>query len=843
MPASQLKRLKASLREQGITGPQKSKKQKNAQRSRPSSEKIERSAALEKIRDSFNPFELRQAPRPVKFASVSSKPANGTTGRYKDVLHRPGVARSAGEEMRRATLLPEVQRRNRVGGVVDRRIGEGDVDMTPEEKAAQRFVRAQQKRKGAALFDLENSDNEDAGGALLTHGGRNVAELQADDFKDDVSDASDADDLLSRKRARFDDDGNDDPDGNDQEPNRKKSKKEIMEEVIAKSKFHKYERQKAKEDDEDLREELDKGTEDIIALLNGRPPTKTALPAPETSSNGPVMNPDRQRLLDGMDRDTADKEYDTRFRQLAQDTRAKPSERTKTEEEKAAEEAQRLKELEDKRTKRMNGEVVSDDEEDIGQQEADADARDDGEDEDIVDEAEAFGLATQEHVKKSNKDKIVLDEEDDFALDEDLVASGSDVELSESDEDSSIDDSDDAEITDDEEDEFVQDILGDKKSTSEQSSKAAVQSIGLAFTYPCPRSHEELLQVITPTSIEELPTVIKRIRALYHPSLSASNKESMADFAESLVDHLVWMGNEKQSLTVAEQVIRHLHSLSRTYPVEIATAFRKNLQKFYERDSIEAGDLLILTAIGSIYPTSDQFHPVVTPAMTLIARYIGLHRATTQEMHTIGALLIKLALQYQRLSKRYIPEAVRYTYQAFSKPSSLSATNRTAHLENLITMAELWRDKTAFIQIFDPFVPLLTKMTAKGELQTLKILLRAARLRLRPLELHHHKPLAIRTSIPKFEEGFNPDKHYDPDKERSESKKLQKEYKRERKGALRELRKDANFLAREQLREKKERDAAYDKKYKRLIAEIQGQEGHEAKEYEREKKARKRAKK
>ena len=94
-------------------------------------------------------------------------------------------------------------------------------------------------------------------------------------------------------------------------------------------------------------------------------------------------------------------------------------------------------------------------------------------------------------------------------------------------------------------------------------------------------------------------------------------------------------------------------------------------------------------------------------------------------------------------------------------------------------------------------------------------------------------------SIPKFEESYNPDKHYDPDRERTELSKLKAEHKRERKGALRELRKDANFIARESLREKKERDAQYEKKYKRLVAEIQGEEGREGNLYEREKRMRK----
>jgi nucleolar protein 14 len=134
-------------------------------------------------------------------------------------------------------------------------------------------------------------------------------------------------------------------------------------------------------------------------------------------------------------------------------------------------------------------------------------------------------------------------------------------------------------------------------------------------------------------------------------------------------------------------------------------------------------------------------------------------------------------------------------------------------------------------------------MSVDKTLEKLQRLLGNAQLGRRPLELHHHRPLAIKTYIPKFEESFNPDKHYDPNKERAEAAKLRAEYKRERKGAMRELRKDAKFIARESLREKKERDSAYEKKYKRLVAEIQGEEGMEANAYERERQRRKKVKK
>jgi nucleolar protein 14 len=171
--------------------------------------------------------------------------------------------------------------------------------------------------------------------------------------------------------------------------------------------------------------------------------------------------------------------------------------------------------------------------------------------------------------------------------------------------------------------------------------------------------------------------------------------------------------------------------------------------------------------------------------------------------------------------------------------------------------ADTWTGKSAFLETFGQAASVLKHLgskTCRSQLPTalneriekLQVkfdrMLKVAQLSRRNVELHHHRPLAIKTYVPKFEETFDPDKHYDPDRERAELAKLKKEHKKERKGALRELRKDANFMAREKLRIKKAKDEAYEKKYKRLVAEIQSEEGREANAYEREKSARKRAK-
>ena len=116
---------------------------------------------------------------------------------------------------------------------------------------------------------------------------------------------------------------------------------------------------------------------------------------------------------------------------------------------------------------------------------------------------------------------------------------------------------------------------------------------------------------------------------------------------------------------------------------------------------------------------------------------------------------------------------------------------------------------------------LIGKQHATKTQSKLKGLLDEARLARKPLRLHNHRPLAIKMSIPLFEESYNPDKHYDPDRDRAEFSKLKAEHKRERKGALRELRKDSAFMARETLRQRKEKDAEYEKKQRRLLAAIQ----------------------
>lgn len=797
---------------------------------------------------------------------------------------------------------------------MDRRFGENDPMMTPEERALERFVKEKQRgSKKDSLFDLEDAEEDEQ----LTHFGESLSfdnPGSPDDFNEVDLGHSDDDQANGhaeerpRKRRRLSDTDSSEEASVEQDRGRlerPKTKKEVMEEVIAKSKLHRYERQQVKEDDDDLRAELDKGLPDLFALMRGRPrsPQPSAAPPPQGSD----MNPDRLALLNGKDRSQADKEYDERLRQMAMDQRAKPTVRTLTDEEKLQQEAQKLKDLEERRLRRMRGET-EDNESDSNEITEEVP----GEDNLDQNEENIFGLGPGLLGQHRNR-HLDVEDEDDFLIEDDLVASESDVDLS-GDNGSDASKSESSDGSD--EQEFVQGLLSKEDAGREGLSfskgqdgvpKANGVADDLAYTYKCPETHGELLNITEFIAIQDLPTVVQRIRALYHPKLAAENKSKLGRFATVLVDHISYLACQPDHppCIILEALIRHIHSLAKTFPEEIGRAFRTHLRSFDEDrpTAPTPGDLIILTAIASVFPTSDHFHQVVTPAMLCMTRYLGQEVPQSLSDLATGTYISTLCLQYQRLSKRYVPEVVNYVLNAVwalcpvkpkhlpglfphhrlpdslrirstsdaigertqlsfwdvvCAPQSTEANDQSikvvlieTHIAIIETMAELWAKKSAFCEAFAIIYSALRFLQKTGklndktreELRTVahkvhEQLIQSLSAR-QPLRLHNHRPLAIKTSIPKFEESYNPDKHYDPDRDRAEMSKLKAEHKRERKGALRELRKDANFIARESLKEKKEKDSAYEKKYKRLVAEIQGEEGRESKTYEREKRMRK----
>ncbi|KAL9623216.1 MAG: hypothetical protein Q9160_002531 [Pyrenula sp. 1 TL-2023] len=893
MAPSQLKQLKASLRDQGLVGPSRSKKQKKQSangRNDDARRKARRNAALESIRESFNPFEVKAPARKAKFDVTSSQNVG------KPLQRKPGITKGLGEERRRETLLTEMRRRHKVGGILDRRFGENDPTMTPEQRAAERFAReSERKSRKSNVFNLEDDDD----GIQLTHQGQTISfenESRNDDFaeSDVTGSESEVDSDRPKKRRRMSEvalSAAEEKEDDALPLERKKSKQEVMKEVIAKSKLHKYERQQAKEDDDELRRELDKGLPDFLeAMRNHKPPGQP----PQPTNDDVLTHPDRRAQINGKEHDQLDEEYNEQVRQMALDKRSKPSSRTKTDEERAEEEADRLRELERKRLQRMRGDPESSEDE--------LESPETHEDEADLDDAEVFGL--RQNAGASRVPERDVEDEDEFVIDDELVANDSEAEISVSNPSS---DASDAQSlgSDGEDDEFINGLsLPENDQTVEETRAKNTINGDLAYTFPCPRSLNELLEAMQKTNDNDIPTVVQRIRALHHPKLGSANTEKCKKFTAVLVEYISHLAERtpRPPFTVIEALIRHVHSLAKSYPDIVGVSVRAHLTIVAEERPLKLRpcDLILLTAVSTIFPTSDHFHSVVTPSFLTIARYLGQSSVQSLGNAATGIYCCSLALKYQTTSKRYVPEVMNYllstlmhlapaktetgTYPIpYRRPSSeLNIRNRSKphssglrfwtilEVENnedeakadllqsalllLNLAADLWKQKSAFIEMIQPAIIILTHLQSGPCKSILPKLLNdqidhtrthvlrlfnAASTSRQPLYLHNHRPLPIKTSFPKFDPAFNPTRHADPDRERANINKLRAEHKRERKGAMRELRKDANFIARESLREKKEKDEAYEKKFKKLREEIQAEEGKEKNEYEREKRKRK----
>lgn len=100
--------------------------------------------------------------------------------------------------------------------------------------------------------------------------------------------------------------------------------------------------------------------------------------------------------------------------------------------------------------------------------------------------------------------------------------------------------------------------------------------------------------------------------------------------------------------------------------------------------------------------------------------------------------------------------------------------------------------------------------------------------------LQSHKPIPIASYVPKFESSKSSYlRKSDPDHERAAASKLRYQFKQERKGAIRELRKDARFLSSVKQKEQQEKDRAYADRMNKVFSSLESERA-EQKKLERE---------
>jgi nucleolar protein 14 len=190
------------------------------------------------------------------------------------------------------------------------------------------------------------------------------------------------------------------------------------------------------------------------------------------------------------------------------------------------------------------------------------------------------------------------------------------------------------------------------------------------------------LQITKDVPAQDLPTVIQRIRALHHPRLHSDNKTKLGRFAAVLVEHVAYMAEQDDHppFAILENVLRHIHSLAKSHPESVCMAFRARLREMStERPlNLQPGDLVILTGIATIFPTSDHFHAIATPAHLCLARYLGQGPVNTLADFATGTYAATLYLQYQSISKRYMPEFINYILNTLSHLSPAAPKTETS---------------------------------------------------------------------------------------------------------------------------------------------------------------------
>uniref|UniRef100_A0A667ZA93 NOP14 nucleolar protein homolog (yeast) n=1 Tax=Myripristis murdjan TaxID=586833 RepID=A0A667ZA93_9TELE len=839
----------------------------------------------DKVRKTKTSAEIKNNPFEVK---INRKKFDVLGRKSKHDVGLPGVSRSKANNKRKDTLLKEYKQKSKSNKFIDRRFGEYDPKMAPEDKILQRFALERQRvHEKKDMYNL-NEDEE------LTHYGQSLAEIEKFHDVVDSDDEPEEKGLLSAEltASHFGGGGGllrKKTSGEQEEESQKaKSRQELIEELIQKSKKEKRERQVQKEEAQELTEKLDQEWKSIQALMAHKAPK--------------ADHADKQEQKPKLD------EYDMMVRELGFEMKAQPSEKLKTPEELAREETERLQKLEADRLRRMMGEVAED-----GAPSHSHMSADDLNDGFILDKEDKKTLAYEVRGSDDNEDEDEDDEEGESGEEEEdkeEEEEGEEEEEEEEEEGSSEEedghsdlDSEQESEEEEKEEQEKQSGTKPKKSLTKEEMKAQQEAAKaeLPYTFRAPETYSDLKDLLHGHSPDNQRLIVARTQKCNHPSLAVGNKLKLQKLFGFLLEYVGELASRSPpELTTIDKLIPELYALCQMFP----DAACKNIQSILGdsahsmeevlevkgRTAFPSLDMLIyLKVTALLFPASDFRHPVTTPALLYISQALTKCPVTSLQDVTSGLVLCCLALEYVSLSKRFLPELINFlsgtlhlavpdktaigysvvlpfrpsgkysdllvlsdpeSCKSWSKKTlSLSATQNLEHVTPAPHTCELmclstcldlvkrccllYKELTSFTHIFQPIGTLLSKhlpvQTYPALLQELhsEILaaISSAPVTRTPLVFEKKKPIPLKLLTPKIVEVLDYGKKRGSNKEEREKERLKHKYKREFKGALREIRKDTRFLARERLTETMSRDAERKRKVRELFGSLATQEG------------------
>ncbi|KAK6242607.1 hypothetical protein SCA6_007996 [Theobroma cacao] len=659
--------------------------------------------------------------------------------------------------LRKKTLLKEYEQSTKSSVFVDNRIGEQNDELGEFEKGIMRSQRERQLKFGKkSKFNLSDGEDDD----FDAPGFGSLPER--DDFEDEILSDDDNDDRggATNKRSailkQLNSHGAQDPTERglvEGEENKHKTKKEIMEEVILKSKYFKAQKAKDKEENEQLMEELDKNFTSLVqsqVLLSMTEPGK--MNALKALVNKGVLNEHlNKEELPVSQREEAYKQeqpdsYDKLVNELVLEMRARPSDRTKTPEEIAQEEREQLERLEEERQKRMLATDYSSDEdgENVEKDPLQRPRAISGDD-----LGDSFALDEEPGSKKGWVDEILERKDADDSEDEDENASEDSESAEDTGEDEGSEEDDDDEhektlslkyweqsdddnlgtdLDEDEEEQEHDDAIGDEedveqkgcnKSNKTELKKDDGQSVDakkikpsikhtstksdIPFIFEAPRSLEELSSLLENCSNGDVIVIINRIRKSVAIKLAAENRKKMQVFYGVLLQYFAVLANKKPlNFELLNLLVKPLMELSMEIPYFSAICARQRILRtrtqFCEAlKNQENGcwptlkTLFLLRLWSMVFPCSDFRHVVMTPAILLMCEYLMRCPITSGRDVAIGSFLCSMVLMVTKQSRKFCPEAIMFlrTLLMAATDQKLAAEQDCQQFYNLMELKAL----------------------------------------------------------------------------------------------------------------------------------------------------------
>ncbi|XP_031490340.1 uncharacterized protein LOC116257584 [Nymphaea colorata] len=621
---------------------------------------------------------------------------------------RMGSSRSKAVKKRKETLLAEYQQSAKSSKFLDRRIGEKDVTLEEMDKSILRFQRERLiKMKRKSKYNLSDAEDDE----YATDMAGSFSNL--DDFKDDIS--LDEDDDKNEKNMFDDDslairqegDGLHDRGPVPNEENRQKTKKEVMEEIILKSKFHKAQKAKDKEEDEQLMNQLDN---DFISLAQSEVIHSLIQPSKMNAVKALLNEKSRReagkRGLPAVDEETLQDRpdaYDRLVKEMVMDVRARPSDRTKTPEEIAQEERTRLEELEEERKKRMLATEESDDDgsdsereaknlpldkpkwisgEDLGDSfDLDEEAAGKGWVDEVLGRGEAHDTSSAEEASsEASSEQFDSDSEQQFESAKDWEQSddelfdtgkeGDDIRVEDLHEE--VKDKKQLKLEHQKEESHDEQKKPKSKAAGDGQPPLLPEGGSLPFIIEAPADLKQLCSLLDGRSDSETVEAINRIRKCNAISLAAENRRKMQVFYGVLLQYFAVLANQKPvNFKRIDLLVKPLVEMSSETPYFAAICARERLIHMRNQLCNDLKDpecsmwpslktLLLLRLWSIIYPCSDYRHVVMTPAVLLMCEYLMRCPIVTGRDIAVGLVLCSLLLCVCRQSRKLCPEAINF---------------------------------------------------------------------------------------------------------------------------------------------------------------------------------------